>query len=141
LEVWVVTGNVQTRGTPPEAKEPPPLWKSVVAGIVAAYLVSLLASAAVGAMVLRTTLAQGNLTSLMGWIGQSSILIGALYAAKRARQAGLVTGALTGAGYIVVSFILGALVFPEPVNFVVLGQRLLMGLFVGALGGAAGVNL
>ncbi len=116
-------------------------WKCIAAGVIAAYAVSLVASAVVGAMVLRTTLAQGNLTSVMTWIGQASILLGAFYAARKARSAGIVNGGLTGLCYVAVTFILGALIFPEPFNFALFGQRLLVGVIVGALGGTAGVSL
>lgn len=110
-------------------------------GVIAAYVVSLVASAVVGAMVLRTTLAQGNLTSLMTWIGQASILLGAFYAARKARRAGIANGGLTGLCYVTLTFILGALIFPEPFNFALFGQKLVVGAIIGALGGTAGVSL
>lgn len=116
-------------------------WEAVLTGVVAGYLASLVCSAALGAIMLKTTIAQETVPSIMSGVGFLSLAIGSGYAALRARSAGWLHGAATGAAYIIVSMVISLILFPEPLNTMAVIERTIIGSAVGLVAGTIGVNL
>lgn len=116
-------------------------WDSVLAGVVAGYLTSLVCSAVLGAIMLKTTIAQETVPSIISGVGFLSIAVGSGYAAMRSRWAGWLHGATTGALFVVASVLISLILFPEPLNAVVIVERTVIGSVVGLVAGAVGVNL
>jgi putative membrane protein (TIGR04086 family) len=116
-------------------------WDSVLVGVVVGYLASLVCSAVLGAVMLKTTIAQESVPSIMGGVGFLSIAVGSGYAGMKGRWAGWIHGAATGALYVVASVLVSLVLFPEPLNALAITQRTLIGSAVGLLAGAIGVNL
>lgn len=116
-------------------------WDSVLAGVVVAYLASLVCSAVLGAVMLKTTIAQESVPSIMGGVGFLSIAVGSGYAGMKSKWAGWLHGAATGAVFIVASVLISLILFPEPLNAFGIAQRTIIGALVGLIAGTIGVNL
>lgn len=116
-------------------------WDSVLAGVVAGYLASLVCSAVLGAVMLKTTIAQETVPSIISGVSFLSIAIGAGYAAMRSRWAGWLHGAATGVLYIVTTILISLILFPEPLNALVVLERTAVAGVVGLVAGTIGVNL
>ena len=114
---------------------------SVLSGVVAAYLASLVCSAVLGAVMLKTTIAQETVPSIISGVSFLSIALGSGYAALKARWAGWMHGAATGALYIVTTILISLVLFPEPLNVVAVLERTVIAGFVGLVAGAISVNL
>lgn len=116
-------------------------WDSILAGVVAGYLASLVCSAVLGAVMLKSTIAQETVPSIISGVSFLSIAIGSGYAALRARWAGWLHGAATGALYIVTTILISLVLFPEPLSMVAVLERTVIAGLVGLVAGAIGVNL
>ncbi|MHB0884576.1 MAG: TIGR04086 family membrane protein [Bacillota bacterium] len=116
-------------------------WDSILSGVVAAYLASLVCSAVLGALMLKTTIAQETVPSIISGVSFLSIAIGSGYAALRARWAGWLHGAATAALYMVTTIAISLVLFPEPLNVLAILERTVIAGLVGLGAGAISVNL
>jgi putative membrane protein (TIGR04086 family) len=114
---------------------------AVVSGVVATFLVSLLAAGAVALVVVLTPLTEQRAGGALFVTGLLSLCIGAGYGARRAHGRGWIHGLLVGALYVGCSLVLEPLLFPGVMTFPGALLRLVLGMGTGALGGVVGVNL
>jgi len=114
---------------------------AIAAGVLVAFIASLVLSALLGTVMLKTTIAQGTIPALISWVGTLSVAIGGAYAGRRAGVGGLFNGGLTGIGYVLISALFGYFLFPGALVLGILAKKLGVGFIVGAIGGTLGVNL
>lgn len=130
------TGSMKRTG---EAERPSG-FGPVLSGLVVSLMVTLV-MVLVGGVTMTLV---GSTDSGFVQAGSAAIAvaagIGGLYAGHAAKQNGLRNGALVGAIYFVLLFVIGFLGVREPVNVIVLGQKAVLSLVPASIGGVLGVN-
>jgi putative membrane protein (TIGR04086 family) len=128
-------------------------WRRTTSNIEQGFSLEVVAGGVLGAIlgvIAFTVVSSGVVyfTSLderiLGWavnIG-SFVILGAasFFTARRTESYGLLYGLSIGGFYAVLTFIVGTLVFPPFVGFLVFVRRLGFALLAGACGGVLGVN-
>ncbi|HSW09721.1 MAG TPA: TIGR04086 family membrane protein [Bacillota bacterium] len=125
------------------AREAPPRLSaaSVILGIVAGYVVSILAAGLLGLLMFRLTIPDPTVTSVMGIVAHLSMLAGGVYGARHAGNLGWAHGAFIGAGFVAVGILLGSIISPVGPTLPSALGRVGLGSLLGAIGGTIGVNL
>ncbi len=127
------------------AKEPEPPGRVdlvlVLMGAVVAFVVSLVASGILGAVMLRATFSEGLLPLIMTLTTYASVAAGGLYTGYKAETLGWLNGGLAGLAYVLALAIVGALLFPQTVTAAAMVKKALASFAVGAFGGTVGINM
>ncbi len=114
---------------------------SVASGLIWAFLLTLVLSAVMAALIFTTSISETTLSRFLEGGGLFSLFVGSAYAARRAGSLGWMHGGMVGALYILLSSLLGALFSPVQITLAMVGKRLALGAVLGAIGGTVGVNL
>ena len=112
---------------------------SVVRGILYGCCTSLLAAALAALLIsggLVSNVAVTGTTTAIVWIG---VFVAGFSAARAAGHGGMVHGCLAGGALVLVGLLLGRYGYGLPASSGSVGLRLVLGLVVGALGGALGL--
>jgi putative membrane protein (TIGR04086 family) len=115
--------------------------KYVVLGVVAAFLLAFVLSGVIGLVIYQGWLSEIHSPLVMNIVSFLCLFLGGVYAGTRAGTAGWAHGALTGAVYLVLVSILGLLLFDQLAPWLILLQRVVLGVLIGAVGGTVGINL
>jgi len=126
-----------------QQKEPASAISLIFKGVLISLLVSLLCVLilTVISWVTDSLFVENYLRYIMIGVTMVSVFLGSVFAAHRARSAGLLIGVGVGAIYVLLALALGMEVSRESVNLFVMLNKLAAGLAVGALGAFVGVNL
>lgn len=116
-------------------------WSAVAAGVVAAFVVSLVAAGVIVLVVYTTTVSEHTASTFLFAAGLLSLGAAAGYGARLAGTLGWVHGLAIGVGYVIVTMVLSPLLFPGGMTVGGSAVRLAVGAALGALGGVLGVNL
>lgn len=116
-------------------------WGAVLAGLIAAFAVSMVLAGLVALVIYATTITEQSASAFLFALGLLSVALGAGYGAHRAHALGWAHGAAVGLGYVLVALCLQPLLFSGGWNLAGTAARLLWGGLAGALGGVLGVNL
>jgi len=131
-----VKGQLSAREAPPRLSA-----ASVIRGIVAGYVVSILAAGLLGLLMFQLTIPDPTVTYLMSIVAYLSMLAGGVYGARHAGNSGWAHGAFIGAGYVAVGLLLGNIISPAAHTVPSALARVGLGSLLGAIGGTIGVNL
>jgi putative membrane protein (TIGR04086 family) len=116
--------------------------RAVAVGVASTFLLSLCLSGALALAVYVGSLGEREASTLLFYAGLVSLAAGAAYGARQAAALGWAHGAAIGLAYVLISLLLGWVLFAGGgVGGAGLVQRLLLGVAVGAAGGMLGVNL
>lgn len=114
---------------------------AVAAGVVCAFVLTLLASALMALAVYSTGLADTTAETLIFYGGVLCLAAGAAYGSRRAETLGWLHGGAIGVVYAALAMAVGLLAFQSDVTALDLVRRLALGLIAGIVGGVLGVNL
>jgi len=115
--------------------------KYVALGMVLAVLSAFILAGVVGLIIYQGWLSEAYSPLAMNVVSFLCLLLGAVYAGRRAGRLGWAHGGLTGLLYLVAVSALGLVLFDQLAPWLVLLERLGLALLLGALGGTVGVNL
>jgi putative membrane protein (TIGR04086 family) len=113
----------------------------VLLGVVLAFMTAFVLSGVVGLVMYQGWLSEVYSPLVMNIVSFFCLFLGALYAGRRAGVLGLVHGGLTGLLYIIAVSILGLFLFDQLAPLLVLAQRTVFAVLLGAVGGTVGINI
>jgi putative membrane protein (TIGR04086 family) len=114
---------------------------AILAGILWTFGLSVLAAAVLAAGVYLAAVTERSASQALFYAGLTSLAAGAALGARRAEGLGWLHGAAIGCAYVMLSMVVGLILFPGSMALADALHRLAVGLAVGALGGVLGVNL
>lgn len=114
---------------------------AVGAGVIATFLLTVLAAAVLAIGVYLTDLTEAHVSGILYYLGLVAVAVGGAVASRRAGSFGWLHGGLSGLAYVLLSIILGAILFPGSQVFMEAAGKLIMGTVSGIIGGVAGINL
>ncbi len=115
--------------------------KCVLLGVVLAFMAAFVLSGVVGLVMYQGWLSEVYSPLVMNIVSFFCLFLGALYAGRRAGVSGLIHGGLTGFFYIIAISILGLLLFDQLAPVLVLVERTVLAVLLGAVGGTIGINI
>lgn len=130
-------GTVGRRASAPPALD----LAAVAAGVIAMFAITVAISAVLALTIYFTQVTEGHVSGLLYYAGLATVVVGGAVAGRRASSRGWLHGGAAGAAYVVISLLVGALLFPGSTLLAGLGSKLLLAFVAGALGGVIGVNL
>ena len=123
------------------APQPGFRWGAVAMGVVVTFIISLVAAGVLALTIYATSITEQQASAVLLLLGLASLLLGAGYAAHRARTMGWAHGVVVGLAYVLLSLVLQPVLFAGSWTVGGILQRLMLGIAAGALGGVSGVNL
>lgn len=124
-----------------ELNSPPLNLAAVIRGTLAAVIVSILGSAALGLVYYFTGLPEGTLPWVAAGVFALGVFVGGGLAAQMAGSRGLFHGLAVAVAFFVISWLITGLLLPAPVLFPGMLSKFLLCLIAGALGGILGVSM
>jgi putative membrane protein (TIGR04086 family) len=116
-------------------------WPAIGRGLLAALVIAIVLGLLSTLLLHFSSLSEKFLSWIAAFILIISAFFGSGLAAARAGNKGLFHGLGVGLGFFVLIWLLGTLLFPEPITLLDLLEKLLLTVSAGALGGILGVNL
>ena len=115
------------------------LFKGILVSLFVAMVFILLLT--IISLMTENLFVQTHMRYIMIGVNIVSVFVGSAFAAQRSRSAGLLIGMGVGAVYVLISLAIGMEISREYFSFLVLVNKFIAGMAVGALGGFIGVNL
>lgn len=132
----------KTRAFQKRAGPPPPVdARAVAAGVIVVTALTVFMSAILAVAIYTTTITEAHVSGLLYYLGLASVAAGGAVAARRARGRGLIHGGLTGLAYVLISLLVGAVLFPGSLVAAAMTRKVLTALVAGAAGGIIGLNI
>lgn len=113
---------------------------AVGAGVVATFLLTVLVSAVLAVLIYVTNLTEAHVSGVLFYTGLVAIALGGAVSSRRAGTLGWLHGGLAGLVYVLLSVVLGALLFPGSQALGQVVGKIALGGVCGAAGGVAGIN-
>lgn len=115
--------------------------RAVAAGVIATFALTVMVSAALAVAIYLTDITETHVSGILYYVGLLSVAVGGGVAARRASSRGWLHGGLAGLAYVVLSLVIGSLLFPGSAVLVDAGRKLVTAFVAGAVGGVVGVNI
>lgn len=115
-------------------------WQAVVAGVLAAFALTVLVSAILALAIYFANLTESTVSGLLYGVGLVTVAAGGAVAGRRAGTRGWLHGGLVGLAYVLLSLLIGSLLFSGPALWADLVGKLFTAFVAGSLGGIVGVN-